>query len=208
MSPMLRIAGPLLAATLVLCGCGKKYEKQLEQVAAQAAGAPDPAKLGLGRLGASRALVGLIQKGMSPGRAIDLAYDKLIAAEANEEGASSVGATAFAGAVLDAIAACEPELPSAGEFEFFWMKVGRLAFKSAEECMANQRIAEAQTLVFGGGERWQHEAYWLRYPDHDGLASYILALSGRTEEGIHRLESRPHLDGFAKEILGIIKPGN
>lgn len=208
MSPNLRIAGPLLAATLLLFGCGNRYEKQLEQVAAQAAAAPDPTKPGLGRIGASRALVGLIRKGMSPGRAIDLAYDRLVAVEANEEGASSEGATAFAGAVLDAIGACEPELPSSGEFEFFWMKVGRLAFKSAEECMANGRIAEAQTLVFGCGERWQHEAYWLRYPDHDGLASYILASSGRKEQGIRRLESRPHLDGFAKEVLEIIRPGN
>lgn len=139
------------------------------------------------------------------GNAIDAAHKRLETAAAGSTAASansaaSTAATEFAGAVLDAIAQLESTLPTGGEHEIFWMQVGRLAFKSAEEAFANQRLAESASLVLSGGKRWQNEPYWVRYTDHDGLASAIMAAQGDRSGAIARLQNRPNLSGVALEV--------
>lgn len=115
------------------------------------------------------------------------------------------GATAFAGAVLDMGVAIEDALPKGGEFEIFWFRVGRLACRSAQAAAEAGRVPEARTLVLAGPERWRTEAYWLRYPDHDGLASMILHATGSTAEAIGRLRDRSVLQGEAAEALELIE---
>lgn len=189
----------LLAILAALCACSKQSSGPLDKIAAKA-GSPG------GRMEMSADVVaGVKAKKFGVGNAIDAAHKRLESAAAGSTGASanqkaSADATEFAGAVLDAIASMEGTLPSGGEHEIFWMNVGRLAFKASEEAFANQRPAEAASLVFSGGKRWQNEPYWLRYTDHDGLASAILASQGRRSEAIARLQSRPNLTGVAQEV--------
>lgn len=138
---------------------------------------------------------------MIPGDAIDHAAAWLEDVKSPVYAKASPEATAYAGAVLDAIQTAQGTLQQGPEFEIFWMKVGRLAFLSAEEAFQAGREAEAATLMLGGGSRWQNEPYWLRYSSHDALVSIILARSGRREEAISRLQSRPDLNGEAARIL-------
>lgn len=105
------------------------------------------------------------------------------------------------GAVLDFLDQIRTDLNTAPEFELFWMGVGRLAFWSAHAAYERGREAEALELVFAGPQRWQGESYWLMYPDHDALASYILASAGRRGEAIARLRDRSDLQGEAAEAL-------
>jgi hypothetical protein len=152
-----------------------------------------------GRAAITPGLVAGIQNGtVDVSNAIDFAYTEL------DQGRD---ATALAGAILDAVQQTESKFNSGGEFELFWMRVGRLAFKSAEHAHAAGNLPLAQSLVFAGPKRWQHSSYWERYSDHDGLASVILAKSGRREEAIARLRSRPSLDGVAAEVLGMLEKG-
>lgn len=117
-------------------------------------------------------------------------------------------ATAFAGAVLDFGAAIEADMPMGGEYEIFWFRVGRLACRSAMVASEAGRVPEALTLVLAGPRRWQVEAYWLRYPDHDGLASMLLHANGRTSEALTRLLERGDLREEAQEAYEIISRGN
>ncbi len=114
-------------------------------------------------------------------------------------------ATAFAGAVLDALGIVRGELPKGADLTLFWMKVGRLAFRAAEEAHAAGRLAEAATLVEAGPRDWQTDAYWHLYPDHDALAAVIIAQNGDPMNAMRRLESRVELKGPAEEVLGMLK---
>lgn len=116
----------------------------------------------------------------------------------------SADATAFAGAVLDTATMIEDLLPTQGEMELFWINVGRLAFRAAEESHAADRIPEAMTLVFAGPQRWQNQAYWERYSDHDGLAAIILAKNGQVAVALERLRSRAELRGVALEVYELL----
>lgn len=120
---------------------------------------------------------------------------------------ASVDATVFAGAVLDFCGAVEPQLPKADEFYLIWIKMGRLAFRGAEEAHAAGRLNEAAALVFRGPTRWQNEGYWYQYPDHDALAAVILARTGNRSEAIHRLQSRIELRGPAQEVYEMLMRG-
>lgn len=111
---------------------------------------------------------------------------------------ASVDATAFAGAVLDACTLVSTSLPRDDNATIFWMKMGRLAFRAAEEAHAAGRLPESLSLAFAGPERWQTEAYWRRSPDHDALAAVILAKSGRRGEAISRLQSRGGAGGAGR----------
>ena len=111
---------------------------------------------------------------------------------------------AFGAAVLGVIESRQSRLNRGGEFEIFWRRVGRLAFKSAAAAFEGERFEEAARLVFAGTTRWQTDMYWLKYPDHDALASYCLARTGRWAEGVHRLRDRPSLEGDAAEALRIL----
>jgi hypothetical protein len=116
-------------------------------------------------------------------------------------------ASAFAGAVLDMGAMIESAMPKGGEHEIFWFRVGRLAFRATECAAKHGRLDEARTLMFAGPARWQTEGYWIRYGDHDALASRILYLTGSQGEAIGRLEARGVLSDLAQEELETLKSG-
>lgn len=117
----------------------------------------------------------------------------------------SADATAFAGAVLDALLTVRSELPKNADLTIFWIRVGRLAFRAAEEAHASGRLADAAALVEAGPRDWQNDAYWHLYPDHDALAAVIIAQSGDPMKAMRRLESRVELKGPAEEVLGMLK---
>jgi hypothetical protein len=114
---------------------------------------------------------------------------------------------AFGGAVLDFLDQVKADFKSDPEFELFWMGIGRLAFWSARAAYEHQRVDEALNLVFAGPKRWQNESYWLMYPDHDALASYILADAGRRGEAVSRLRNRSEVFDEAEEALRILTRG-
>ena len=145
------------------------------------------------------------KKQIQLGDAMDLANRQLDGVGAGI--VKSADATAFAGAVLDAAALLDDRLPHQGEMEIFWINVGRLAFRAAEEAHAAGRVPEAMTLVLAGPSRWQNDAYWNRYSDHDGLAALIMAKSGRQSEAINRLQNRPDLRGVALEVYEALTRG-
>jgi hypothetical protein len=146
-------------------------------------------------------------------KAIDLAREQLDSIKSGRPAQStgvvpkSADATAFAGAVLDAVEALTPQLPLDSERELFWQRVGALAGAAAEEAFYNSRLVEARSLVFAGGTRWQNEPYWVMHSGHDGLASVILAQSGERGLAVQRLEDRTDLNGVAAEVLGMLKRG-
>jgi hypothetical protein len=63
----------------------------------------------------------------------------------------------------------------------------------------NGKLVDARELILAGTPRWQTEQYWLRYTDHDALASIILYQSGEQQEAVRRLRERTVLDGDAEE---------
>lgn len=133
------------------------------------------------------------------GDAIDYAQ-QLIEKAANDVNISQQ-ATIFAGAVLDATSLLDDELAKGGEFELFWISVGRLAFRAAEEAHARDRVPEAMTLTLAGSQRWQNDPYWERYSDHDGLTSLLLAKNGQPQRALDRLRNRIELRGPAHDVF-------
>ena len=107
----------------------------------------------------------------------------------------------FGAAVLQTIEDRAGSINDGGEFEIFWRRVGRLAFKVAVAEFEAGRFDEAARWVSGGTTRWQTDLYWLKYPDHDAVASYCLARTGRHGEAVARLRDRPSLEGDAAEAL-------
>ncbi|MFN0132013.1 MAG: hypothetical protein ACKVW3_05715 [Phycisphaerales bacterium] len=185
-----------LLASLALClsGCDSKV-RPLKEAYAAASGAG-------GRAASSGVIIKAFDaKRITIGDAIDLAAAKLEEQEAKPgNAAANQQATALAGGVLDAASAVATRLPTSGEFELFWMKVGRLAFRAADEAVVAGRMDEARSLMLAGPTRWQNDAYWARYPDHDALVAVILAQAGKRDEAIRRLGSRPELTGIAAEV--------
>lgn len=121
--------------------------------------------------------------------------------------AKSADATAFAGAVLDAMQMCEAKLPKDDNSVLMWYRVGNLAYRAAEEAHTANRLTEAANLVFAGPTHWQNEGYWYEHPNHDGLASIILAKSGRRAEAIARLQNHALLHGLAEEVYEMLQRG-
>lgn len=187
-----------LLAVVVLAQVGCKPRQSALDTAFVTAGAGAPGAGG-GRGAAGNELVAAIDsKAITFDEALAFANTKLD--EVGKGTANSAAATAFAGAVLDVAARIEDRFPHQGEFELFWINVGRLAFRAAEEAHANERIQEGMTLVFAGPQRWQNQAYWERYSDHDGLAAILLAKSGQVPAAIERLQSRADLRGVALDV--------
>lgn len=120
---------------------------------------------------------------------------------AADEMAAGRDDTTLAGAVLDATRLLGNQLQQGDEFFIFWTRIGRLAFQSALFAYQAGRPGEARELILAGAPRWQTEQYWLRYTDHDALASIILFQSGEQQEAVMRLRSRPVLTGDAEEAL-------
>jgi hypothetical protein len=125
---------------------------------------------------------------------IDLAFAHL---DAEGDNASLV----FAGTVLDFAQLIEKELPKAGEMELFWTRVGGLAAASGEKAYRAQDVKMARSLVLAGPTRWQTEAYWMRHPNHDALASYVLFYSGEGAEAVRRLRTRTDLEESQRQAL-------
>lgn len=188
-----------LAALTLMIGC-KGPEARLPAIAAKASAAVANATtpVATARATAAAAVLAEWNKGLRFGDAIDLANDLLD---------KDPNATAFAGGVLDAIEQAGSAVGMGGEFEIFWMKVGRLACKAADTAMATNRLVEARTLVLAGSPRWQNDSYWRRYPDHDGLAAIVLAASGERDTALQRLRSREELESPAKEVYDAIMRG-
>jgi len=203
MSTAARTSSSLLAMAvlaLLLCVCVPGCKSEKDQFAGILATAASPAA---GRGAAATDLVAAIDaKTLTPSASIDLAQEQLLAVTKGT--VKSADATAFAGAVLDAAARIQDRLPKGGEMEIFWINVGRLAFKSAEEAHAAGRVQEAMTLVFAGPERWQNQAYWERYSDHDALAAVLLAKSGQAGTAIARLRERVDLRDAALEVYQML----
>lgn len=173
-----------LALGLMMCGC----EPQ------------DPyaryAKLTGGRAAIAGALINDFHAGkLTFADALDAAHERLDHDPSSE-------ATLFAASVLDLGSAVASQLQTGPEMEImFWWRVGRLAFRAAEADAVAGRWKEARAVVLAGPERWQTEAYWRTYPDHDALAAIILAQNGERAEAIRRLKSRPMLVEPADEVL-------
>lgn len=180
----------LLIATVVLSGGCDSEAARLEAFAAQAA---------TNRAGAAAAMTTAWKGG-------DITFDAALT-HAHDELAAGRDAAAFGGAVLDLAVAIQDQLPSGGEHELLWMRIGRLAFASALAAHNAGRLDEARALVLAGPRRWQNDAYWLRYPDHDALAAIILVQTGERGEAIRRLQSRPSLSGDAEEALRVLRGG-
>lgn len=180
----LALLSVLLVMLLVTPGCGDAKQVQLQRLAAAAR--------------ANRAAGGV---------AIANAYarngdviDELMAMAAKEMEAGRDD-TALAGAVLDATQLLGNKLPQGDEFFIFWTRVGRLAFQSALFAYQKGDLQSARDLVLAGAPRWQTEQYWLRYTDHDALASIILFQTGDRQQAVQRLRERTVLTGDAEEAL-------
>lgn len=205
---MIRAAVAMLVSVVLLAGCGGSEEAVLEHAAATAAASTG------GRTAAAQELAAQFKAGrITMGGAIDRAQAMLESAATGtpmigqKKPVASLDATLFAGAVLDACVLVEPQLPHRDEFKIFWMKVGRLAFRGAEEAHAAGRLQEAASLVFAGPKKWDDEGYWYMAPDHDALAAVILAKTGNRAEAIRRLQSRADLRGPAQEVYEMLVRG-
>jgi hypothetical protein len=178
----------VLAWTLA-AGC-RRAPDPLDRIAALAA---------TNRPAAMVELVGAINaKRVTFDSALNRAHEKL---EAGED------AAAFAGAVLDASLRLEDRFNNGAEFEIFWRRVGRLAFRGALAAMQRGRAQEARTLVLNGPDRWKNEPYWIANPDHDALASVVLSATGERAEAIRRLQERTVLDAEAADALAALQRG-
>lgn len=200
-----------LLARGLLCGClglalgGCERPRDVLSHAQKTASVP-----GTGRASAAAEITSAIKNGVFlPGDAVDFVYAGLEEAKTIPGGSGkSAALTSFAGGVLDAIGGLQGNpIRTDGEYEIFWQKVGRLAFLSAEEAFSNQRESEARTLVFAGGTRWQNDAYWGLYSDHDALAAVLLARAGQRDEALRRLRSRNELQGPAAEVYRMLLRG-
>jgi hypothetical protein len=129
---------------------------------------------------------------------IDLAFEHI-----DKEG--DAASLVFAGAVLDFAELVEKDLPRAGEMELFWMRVGGLACAAGEKAYNAKDIKLARSLILAGPARWKSDAYWMRRPNHDAIASYVLYLSGEGGEAIRRLRSRPDLDAVQQRAIDEIQ---
>lgn len=193
----------MIAVAAIAGGC----DNQQSRLAALAARAASPTA---GRAATATQMAQFMAAGkVTPDAALTMAWEMVEEAKKSPgDSVKSAGATAFAGAVLDAIAIVEGTLAQGVEFEMFWQRVGGLAFDAAEEAHAVGRLAEADSLVLAGGKRWQNEYYWTRRPDHDALAAVIWAKVGRRNEAIQRLRSRPDLQSPADEVLKMLTGSN
>lgn len=107
-------------------------------------------------------------------------------------------AVAYAGAVLDLYDERQGDLPKGQEYELFWFRMGQLAYAGASRASELGRVPEARSIVLAGPSRWQNGAYWRRYPNHDALASLLMAATGEHREALRRLANR---DVESPEIL-------
>lgn len=111
----------------------------------------------------------------------------------------------FAGAVLDFAQMIEQDLPQSGDMEILWIRIGGLAGAAGEKAYSKGDLPLARSLVLAGPGRWKTDMYWLRHPNHDALASYVLYGSGEAKEAVSRLRSRADLDEAPQRALDEIQ---
>ncbi len=121
--------------------------------------------------------------------------------------APSAADIAFAGAVLDFIEQCEPDIEKGVLNEFFWMRIGTLAANAAAAAETAGDTPTARALILAGPKRWQTDAYWRQCPSHDALASIILFKSGEGQEALNRLQDRPDLADEVQQAKTMIEEG-
>lgn len=168
----------LLLALAAMAGC-KSEKSRLEAIYASA-----------GAAGGRSAAMNSLRKQWATGKvtiveAVGLAHTKL-------DSPGDAAAVTFAGAVLDTVAMIQGEIEDKTN-ELFWIQVGTLAGKAAAVAYSSNDIPLSRSLVLGGSDRWNNEAYWREHPAHDALASLILHKSGESKEALDRLRSRPEL---------------
>jgi len=191
MSPYRWLLALCLIALTVLGGC-KSEKSRLEAVYAAAGSATG------GRAGAANELRKQWgAKKVTMVEAVAMAHTKL-------DLPGDAASIAFAGAVLDVIEIVLPEIEPQTN-ELFWIQTGTLAGKAAAVAFNGNDIPLARSLVLAGSDRWQNDAYWLRHPDHDAVASLILHRSGESKEAIGRLRSRPELSEETQAALDVIE---
>jgi len=197
----------LVAGVLSAGGCGLQADPVV--AAAQTAASPTGGRVAAaGQLSAD-----WTAKKITFDAAINYAFDMLDSARNGtpmiQTGsvAKSADATAFAGAVLDAMSMVNTQIPKHDETILFWMRVGGLAYRAAEEAHNGNRLNEATNLVFAGPQHWQNEGYWYQHPNHDALAAVILAQNGRRSEAIARLQSRIELKDQAAVVYEMLMKG-
>lgn len=118
-------------------------------------------------------------------------------------------ATVFAGAVLDLAESLEDRLPKGPEHFLYWRRMGQLAYLAAYRAVELSRPDEAWTLVLSGPGHWQDGAYWRAYPNHDELASSLMAMFGDRREAMARLDRRadqgPEMEAMRSRVREIIR---
>ena len=135
--------------------------------------------------------------------AIDLAHDRFDTAKGGPP--PTAADINFAGAVLDFIAQCEPDIDKKVINEFFWLRVGTLAANAAAAAETAGDTPLARSVVLAGPQRWQTDLYWRQCPSHDALASIILFKSGDGPEAIQRLQDRPDLADEVQQAKTMIE---
>ncbi len=135
--------------------------------------------------------------------AIDLAHDRFDTAKGGPP--PTAADINFAGAVLDFIAQCEPDIDKKVINEFFWLRIGTLAANAAAAAEAAGDTPLARSVVLAGPKRWQTDLYWRQCPSHDALASIILFKSDEGPEAIHRLQDRPDLADEVQQAKTMIE---
>jgi hypothetical protein len=112
----------------------------------------------------------------------------------------------YLGAILDFVERTADSIPDSAEHSaFLLIRIGRLAYQAAEASYLSGDLPAAASLMLAGPDRWQSEAYWLRYPDHDALVAVILVQTGKRNEALRRLDGRSVLRGPAEEAYARIR---
>jgi hypothetical protein len=180
-----------LALLLALPGCNR------EPAALQAAYATAKSS----RVSAATELrTDFYAKTITPNGAINLAHDKL-------DKVGDANSVEFAGAVLDFIDQCEPDIDKQVLNEFFWLRIGTLAGNAAAAARKAGDLPTARALVLAKPRRWQTDIYWRQCPAHDALASMILFESGEGPEALRRLNDRPDLADEVQQAKEAIEKG-
>ena len=181
----------LLAFLFILSGCNK------EPVALQAAFTTAKTS----RVSAATELrTDFYAKTITPNGAINLAHDKL-------DKVGDANSIEFAGAVLDFIDQCEPDINKQVLNEFFWLRIGTLAGNAAAAARKAGDLPTARALVLAKPRRWQTDIYWRQCPAHDALASMILFESGEGPLALQRLNERPDLPEEVQQAKEAIEQG-
>jgi hypothetical protein len=192
--------GLVAGMTLMVGGCTTEKER-LEAIAKTAASSRTAAATALRN--------GFFAKEITANAAMNMAHERVDAAipagSTTPTRTPSAADIAFAGAVLDFLDQCEPDIDKQVINDFFWIRVGTLAGNAAAAAKAAGDDALAANLVLAGPPRWQNEVYWRQCPGHDALASILLFQTGREKEALGRLKDRADLPEEVEQAKAMIE---